>query len=56
MAVVLKRRRFTIEEYHRMGEVSILSEDEHLDRRKASFRSTSPGPPSHGRISGVARV
>jgi hypothetical protein len=31
MAVVLKRRRFTIEEYHRMGEAGILSDDERVE-------------------------
>ena len=31
MAVMLKRRRFTLEEYHRMGEAGILDEDERVE-------------------------
>jgi len=31
MAVTLKRRRFTVDEYHRMGEAGILSEDEPVE-------------------------
>lgn len=31
MAVALKRRRFTVDEYHRMGEAGILSEDDRVE-------------------------
>ena len=31
MAVMLKRRRFTLEEYHRMGEAGIHDEDERVE-------------------------
>ncbi len=31
MAVTLKRRRFTVDEYHRMGEAGILSEDDRVE-------------------------
>ena len=31
MAVQLLRRRFTVHEYHRMGQVGILGEDDRLE-------------------------
>jgi hypothetical protein len=31
MAVIRKRRRFTLEEYHRMGETGLLDEDERVE-------------------------
>ena len=36
MAVELKRRLFTIEEFQRMGEVGILDEDERVDPQKSA--------------------
>jgi hypothetical protein len=33
MCELLTRRRFTVEEYHRMGEAGILPEDLRLERR-----------------------
>jgi hypothetical protein len=32
MTVVLKTHRFTVDEYHRMGEVGIFSEDDRVER------------------------
>ena len=31
LEVAVARRRFTVEEYHRMGEVGILTEDDHVE-------------------------
>ena len=31
MAVTLRRRRFTLDEYHRMGEIGILGEDARVE-------------------------
>jgi len=42
MAVVLKRRRFTIEEYHRMGEVGILSEDDRVELIEGEIVEMTP--------------
>ena len=35
VAVRIPRRRFTIDEYHRMGEAGVLSEDDRVDRLPA---------------------
>ena len=31
MAVTLRRRRFTLDEYHRMGKAGILGEDDRVE-------------------------
>ena len=40
MAVTLKRRRFTLDEYHRMGETGMVRE--RIDLRLASGAENSP--------------
>jgi Uma2 family endonuclease len=44
MAVTLQRRRFTVDEYHRMGEAGILGEDDRVEQNPllvAALRSES---------------
>ena len=45
MAVQLLRRRFTVSEYHRMGETGILSEDDRLELLEGEIVETDSGTP-----------
>jgi len=47
MAIVLKTRRFTIDDYHRMGEVGILSEDDRVELLAGEVVDMSPIAPLH---------
>ena len=47
MAVVLKTRRFTVDEYHRMGEAGILSEDDRVELLAGEVVDMSPIGPLH---------
>lgn len=42
MAVVLKRRRFTIDEYHRMAEAGILTEDDRVELLEGEIVEMTP--------------
>jgi Uma2 family endonuclease len=54
MAVELKRRLFTIEEFQRMGELGILDEDERVELIEGEIVEMSPIGPPHA--SPVARA
>ncbi len=54
MAVALKRRRFTIDEYHRMGETGILSEDDRVELIEGEIIEMTPIGTRHA--STVARA
>lgn len=47
MAAVLKTRRFTVDEYHRMGEAGILSEDDRVELLAGEIVTMSPIGPLH---------
>lgn len=47
MTVELKRRRFTLEEYHRMGEVGIFHEDDRVELIEGEIVEMSPIGPLH---------
>ena len=42
MAVALKRRRFTVDEYHRMGEAGILPEDDRVELIEGEIIEMAP--------------
>ncbi len=54
MAVVLKRRRFTVGEYHRMGETGILSEDDRVELIEGEIVEMTPIGSRHAGT--VARI
>jgi len=57
MTVLLKRRRFTLEEYYRMGEAGILSEDDRVELIEGEIVEMTPiGPPHAGIVDRIARV
>jgi Uma2 family endonuclease len=61
MAVALRRKRFTLDEYHRMGEVGILHEDDRVELIEGEIVEMTPIGSRHaatvGRIHNVlARV
>src|SRR5262245_8708891 len=47
MAIVLKTHRFTVDEYHRMGEVGIFSEDDRVELLAGEVVEMSPIGPLH---------
>ena len=47
MIVDLKRRRFTVEEYHRMAEVGILTTDDRVELIDGEIAEMSPIGPRH---------
>jgi len=54
MAVMPKRRRFTLEEYHRMGEAGILDEDERVELIEGEIVEMTPIGRAHASV--VARL
>ena len=54
MAVTLKRRRFTLDEYHRMGEAGILGEDDRVELIEGEIVEMTPIGSRHA--STVARI
>ena len=50
MAVELKRRRFTVDEYHRMGEVGILTADDRVELLDGEIVEMAPIGPRHASI------
>ncbi len=54
MAVELKRRPFTIEEFQRMGEAGILDEDERVELIEGEIVEMTPIGPPHASV--VARL
>jgi Uma2 family endonuclease len=54
MAVVLKRRRFTLEEYQQLGETGIIHEDERVELVEGEIVEMSPIGWPHASI--VARI
>jgi Uma2 family endonuclease len=54
MAVVLKRRRFTLEEYQRLGETGIIHEDERVELVEGEIVEMSPIGWPHASV--VARI
>lgn len=54
---VLTRRRFTVEEYHRMGEARILAEDERVELIQGEIVMMTPIGPRHaGVVDRLVRV
>jgi Uma2 family endonuclease len=49
MTVALKTRRFTVEEYHRMGEVGILTEDDRVELIDGEVVEMTPIGAAHAR-------
>lgn len=47
MTVVLKTHRFTVDDYHRMGEIGILSEDDRVELLAGAIVEMSPIGPLH---------
>src|SRR5438093_13568459 len=47
MVVDLKRRRFTVEEYHRMAEVGILTKEDRVELIDGEIAEMSPIGPRH---------
>src|SRR5438067_6125490 len=47
MTVVLKTHRFTVDEYHRIGEVGIFSEDDRVELLSGDIVEMSPIGPLH---------
>ncbi len=57
MAVVLKRRRFTVDEYHRMREAGILGEDDRVELIEGEIVEMAPIGPLHaGIVDRIAHV
>ena len=54
MVVSLRRRRFTLEEYQRMGETGILEGDERVELIEGEVVEMTPIGPAHGSV--VARL
>jgi Uma2 family endonuclease len=54
MAVTLRRRRFTLDEYHRMGEAGILGEDDRVELIEGEIVEMTPIGSRHA--STVARI
>ena len=54
MAVALRRRRFTLDEYHRMGEAGILGEDDRLELIEGEIVEMTPI--GHRHAATVARI
>src|ERR671918_1302076 len=54
MAVALRRRRFTLDEYHRMGETGILGEDDRVELIEGEIIEMSPIGSRHAAT--VARI
>ena len=57
MAVELRRRRFTVDEYERMAETGILDEDERVELIEGEIVQMAPiGPPHFGCVINVNRM
>ena len=60
MTVVLKTHRFTVDEYHRMGEAGIFSEDDRVELLAGEIVEMSPIAPLHagtvGRLTALFSV
>jgi Uma2 family endonuclease len=54
MAVALRRRRFTLDEYHRMGEAGILGEDDRVELIEGEIVEMTPIGSRHAAT--VARI
>ena len=54
MAMVRKPRRFTLEQYHRMGEAGILDEDERVELIEGEIVEMTPIGRAHASV--VARI
>ena len=54
MAVMRKRRRFTLEEYHRMGEAGVIDEDERVELIEGEIVEMTPIGRPHASV--VARI
>ena len=54
MAIALRRRRFTLDEYHRMGETGILGEDDRVELIEGEIIEMTPIGSPHA--STVARI
>jgi Uma2 family endonuclease len=54
MAIALRRRRFTLDEYHRMGETGILGEDDRVELIEGEIIEMTPIGSLHAAI--VARI
>jgi len=54
MAVTLRRRRFTVDEYHRMGEAGIFHEDDRVELIEGEIVEMTPIARHHASV--VARI
>jgi len=54
MAIALRRRRFTLDEYHRMGETGILGEDDRVELIDGEIVEMTPIDSRHAAT--VARI
>ena len=52
MAVMLKTHRFTVDEYHRMGEAGLFSEDDRVELLAGKIVEMSPIGPRHAGTGG----
>lgn len=57
MAVVLKKHRFTVEEYHRMADAGVFSEDDRVELIEGEIVEMTPIGPRHaGSVDRVNRL
>ena len=57
MSVALQQRLFTVDEYHRMGEAGIFSEDDRVELIEGAIVAMTPvGPPHAGNVNRLTQL